>query len=354
MPIRLTMSLAVLLSLALPGQTATLHVSKTGDGTDGLSWETAFHVPHAAIEIAAAIDFIFIAEGLYSMNELTITENVSVYGGFDSESFPIDLSHRNWREHPTQFDGGPVVLEANTILDGVTIGGLGFGDGVVVKGDCLISNCSIIGNDTSRDGAGIFAERGEVIVKNTLIANNIVNPPSPHVGGAIFSLGTSKLLLMNCTVVDNYSSGADGIHSFGPLRIVNSIIADESFFSGPTEVVYSSVPGGFDGEGNIDENPLFIRRSHDLDEIFNYCEECDYRLQPGSPCIDSGTITETLTDLDGNPRPVDVVGVGFEGAAAFDMGAFEFQLPQGDLDSNGFTDPMDLFLFQRDWMKATR
>jgi hypothetical protein len=22
-----------------------------------------------------------------------------------------------------------------------------------------------------------------------------------------------------------------------------------------------------------------------------------------------------------------------------------------DLDSNGFTDPMDLFLFQRDWMK---
>ena len=26
--------------------------------------------------------------------------------------------------------------------------------------------------------------------------------------------------------------------------------------------------------------------------------------------------------------------------------------PEGDLDSNGLHDPFDLFLFQREWMKA--
>lgn len=27
--------------------------------------------------------------------------------------------------------------------------------------------------------------------------------------------------------------------------------------------------------------------------------------------------------------------------------------PEGDLNSNGLHDPLDLFLFQRDWLKAT-
>jgi hypothetical protein len=57
-------------------------------------------------------------------------------------------------------------------------------------------------------------------------------------------------------------------------------------------------------------------------------------------------------DLDGNPRPIDVLGAPPEGPGAFDMGAYEFQLPEGDLNSNGLHDPFDLFLFQREWMKA--
>jgi len=81
-------------------------------------------------------------------------------------------------------------------------------------------------------------------------------------------------------------------------------------------------------------------------------ENSDYRLQSGSPCIDSGTITETLTDLDGNPRPVDVAGVGSEGAAAFDMGAYEFQLSPADLDADGYVNEWDLFLFQEQWQDS--
>jgi hypothetical protein len=80
----------------------------------------------------------------------------------------------------------------------------------------------------------------------------------------------------------------------------------------------------------------------------------DFRLQTGSPCIDSASTTGPATDLDGNPRLMDVLGTGYDGPGAFDMGAYEFQLPRGDLNSNGATDPLDLFILGRDWMKATQ
>jgi hypothetical protein len=69
------------------------------------------------------------------------------------------------------------------------------------------------------------------------------------------------------------------------------------------------VQGGWDGEGNIDADPLFV------DAAIG-----DLRLQAGSPAIDAGDQAllpaGITTDLDGNPR---VVG------ANVDMGAYEFQ-----------------------------
>ena len=46
----------------------------------------------------------------------------------------------------------------------------------------------------------------------------------------------------------------------------------------PPTVTYSDVYGGWEGEGNIDEDPLFIDPAGD-----------DYCLQAGSPCIGAGS-----------------------------------------------------------------
>jgi hypothetical protein len=35
------------------------------------------------------------------------------------------------------------------------------------------------------------------------------------------------------------------------------------------------------------------------------------------------------------------------------MGAYEYQFPASDLNANGFSDPMDLFIFGADWMRAS-
>ena len=96
-----------------------------------------------------------------------------------------------------------------------------------------------------------------------------------------------------------------------------------------------------EGRGNLSVPPLFLGGSPFV-----------YRLQTGSPCIDAGTKVSLSTDLDGNPRPVDVIGVGREGDTAYDMGAYEFQLPVSDINHDGKVNSSDLILFQGEWMKA--
>ena len=71
-----------------------------------------------------------------------------------------------------------------------------------------------------------------------------------------------------------------------------------------TTISYSDIQGGWDGEGNIDIDPLFTDAGNG-----------NHTLQPDSPCIDAGT-----ADLngDGIEDITDYVGL------APDMGAFEY------------------------------
>ncbi len=86
------------------------------------------------------------------------------------------------------------------------------------------------------------------------------------------------------------------------------------------------------GEANIDADPMFVDPDNG-----------DYRLLPGSPCIDAADNTAVpvgvITDLDGNPRFVDdpyIVDTGNGDAPNVDMGAYELCLWDcgGDHDGN--------------------
>mgnify|MGYP006277999311 CR=1 FL=1 len=59
-------------------------------------------------------------------------------------------------------------------------------------------------------------------------------------------------------------------------------------------------------------DPLFVNR-----------EAGDYRILAGSPAVDAGMDTGLTEDFDGNPRPVDIPGVGT--TDIYDIGAFELQ-----------------------------
>lgn len=155
------------------------------------------------------------------------------------------------------------------------------------------------------------------------------------------------LRLKHCTFAENQShthSAEADIYALGcqnQIVMRNSIVRKSNLSPCPIpaeRLIFNSNLPNVIGNGNIDEDPLFADSGNG-----------DYRLRLGSPCIDAGTDTGLLIDFEGNPMPVDVVGVGIEGPAAYDMGALEFQLSPADLDANGLVNGQDLLLFQEQW-----
>ena len=115
-----------------------------------------------------------------------------------------------------------------------------------------------------------------------------------------------------------------------PLEISNSIFrdnsgvqVDENLFGEPPIVNNSNVQGGYDGVGNIDVDPMFVSPAGP-DGDPSTVGDNDYRLSPGSPCVDAGDSTNLLCaalDIQRSPRLIDGL---LDGNAIADMGAYEF------------------------------
>ena len=130
-------------------------------------------------------------------------------------------------------------------------------------------------------------------------------------GGGLYFEGSSPTVT-NCTIVKNFSRYyGGGVYCWsGSPRITNTILwGDFAIYgseiyvrSGAPIVTYSDVEGGWSGEGNIDEDPLFMG-------------DWNYHIWPSSPCVNAGTDAGVYMDIDGQFRPW---GYGF------DMGADEY------------------------------
>ena len=139
--------------------------------------------------------------------------------------------------------------------------------------------------------------------------STVVDNSSSYYNGGV-SVSGATATVTNCTISGNTSPYGAGIEAWngGSADITNAIIWDNSpqavsQAGGNLYIWYSDIEDGFDGEGNIDADPLFT----DVDNG-------DYSLSADSPCIDAGTAD---TDGDGNDDITDYNG------AAPDMGAFE-------------------------------
>lgn len=139
---------------------------------------------------------------------------------------------------------------------------------------------------------------------------------------------SAGLTMVNCTSVN---SGQSGVVRWGTgaITITNSIVwgnADD--LSGNLSqftVSYCDIGDGdfAGGNGNISADPLFTDPGAG-----------DYRLDPGSPCIDAGTSDGAFTtDLPGWPRwdEPSVANTGGGSRPWYDMGAYEY-CPDSDDD----------------------
>ncbi|HEX7343714.1 MAG TPA: right-handed parallel beta-helix repeat-containing protein, partial [bacterium] len=135
---------------------------------------------------------------------------------------------------------------------------------------CEYSSPSISGNTISENSTAFGSAAGiYCYFSSPTIIGNTISGNSGWPGGGIYCGFNSSPTLLNCVLWEN-----------GPQQIYVS--------GGSPQVNYSDIQGGYTGTGNINADPLFI----------NYAQH-DYRLQWGSPCIDSGDPNPIYNDPDG-------------------------------------------------------
>ncbi len=90
-----------------------------------------------------------------------------------------------------------------------------------------------------------------------------------------------------------------GIHCEAdvPVAVSNSIVVQNNLATGPQivgcQVEFSIVTGGFDGTGNLADDPRFVNPDGD-----------DFHVAPDSPAIDAADATDPpALDIDREPRP---------------------------------------------------
>jgi hypothetical protein len=137
-------------------------------------------------------------------------------------------------------------------------------------------------------------------------------------GGGMYIETSAGIEIINCTIADNIArQWAGGFYTatFSFPELVNTIIRDNQalnyqnlFCSGDDSIYisFSDIEGGWEGEGNIDADPLFT-------DPINWNYQLSWANWPlsdstKSPCIDTGS-PETALDPD---------------STRADMGAFYF------------------------------
>lgn len=212
-----------------------------------------------------------------------------------------------------------VTISENSI-DGIWSGGYGGGINCVDHSSPLLENVLITGNSVSKSwlgdggwGGGIYCnDFSNPVLKNVQFSGNTAE----HTGAGMACYSDCNPVLVNVTMTGNNSENTGGaIYSYltsNPL-IVNSIFWNDlphEVFATFISINYSDIQGGWEGNGNIDADPLFVGSG-----------DYPYALSDDSPCINAGTQDTTGLnlpeyDLAGNPRLI---------GGRIDLGAYENQ-----------------------------
>jgi parallel beta-helix repeat protein len=254
------------------------------------------------IDAALHGDTVLVSPGIYSgygNRDITFRgKRIVVMSEMGPEHTIIDCGGSPGDPHNGfRFETGE---DRNTVLSGFTIrNAYAIGGGIV----CYDSSPTISNNIITRNGgSGILCSS----YSSPVIINNVISYNYGNYGGAIRFSYKGPPILINNTIVGNSADEIGGAlygygYSFLPcsLTVVNTIFLENTSPNGPdigisgygcVTIRYCNFPGGPDsifvddnatynwGPGNIDVDPLFL-----------LSDRGDYRLLPGSPCIDAGT-----------------------------------------------------------------
>ena len=164
------------------------------------------------------------------------------------------------------YDYAAYVLVAENVIEyniSYSSKGGGVGGGISMQHSNSVIRNNLITKNKAYDGAGLHIYDGENPNKPTIINNTIVYNTASNEGGGlnVSWQNPSESPIRNCIIWGNTAP-------VGPQIFEYPGGYDAS-------VEYSNIEGGFEGNGNIDLDPLFA-------------DTTLYYLDPLSPCVDAG------------------------------------------------------------------
>lgn len=377
-----------------------IYVSEDGTG-DGSSWANATN----KLQFASALSSgggtkVWVKTGTYygdtsdSEGAFSISANNRVYGGFEGNEAPdYDLSLRDFEKNPTIIDGQGarrVLLQDQAftsasmpIWDGFVIqnGAIGSGAGAYLNNHVTLNNCTIINNEASMYGGGVYINStggsAHVTLNNCIIADNIAsmgggvcdrvganytncrinNNIASTKGGGIYLYNNTEPTLKNCIINNNTAQSAGGMYARGLFTAYNCDfvmnLATESIggiyhenshnkyyncivwgnvanglpnqFAGLSDFEYSAVCGIVNGsdnynipnENNGSEPGVFVRFNHPAQGAGAEYHNNNWSIHPRSICLNAGKPNSTGL---GN---TDITGNTRIQKGRVDIGAYE-------------------------------
>jgi|GEM_PF-1175564 len=222
------------------------------------------------------------------LSELAANWTEAHGGGIQCEGGSINVSESRLTGNLADLAGGAIAASGGSVL--------------------LLDRTTVTGSSSGGSGGGMYlSEDSSSILWNCLITHSTAGSQ-----GSAFDLAqNASLFLYNCTVSDNLSATGGAVSATDSVGVVHNSIfwansGNMDAIASQLTISYSDVysdQGVFPGDGNTNTDPLFRAPGS------------SYRLQPSSPCIDVGSVTDSPSnDIEGRLRPL---------GAGVDLGAYE-------------------------------
>ncbi len=302
---------------------------------------------------------VYVDGGAPTLSDCDITSNLSAHdgGGIAFGAGLLVLDQCVFSANESGENGGGIAVVANSATLTMSKCTLGANNADSVGGglyiqivaqpgsppfggtESLVASCIFDGN-TATKGGGIYVG-GDI--PPTIVNSLFVNNSASIQGGGLFVFADGPPVT-NCTFSANEAPQGGGIFTAtGPTFVRGTVLWQnispgqpilDAQITGGANVEHSDIQDAAEG-GSIPFGPT----NTDKNPMFGSPPQGNYRIKPGSPCIDAADNNELIplgvtVDLDSESRFVDDVDIldcqyvpGTCGTAPIaDMGAYEFQL----------------------------